>query len=98
MCTFYHICGSIQCLSFPARDEGHIYIFATSTGSRIRTCWDDDLSGITSDIVAMPGLGQVQISAFSHCGSLLAAGSSGGYTVTVTFYIVGAARASKPRL
>ena len=49
-------------------------LFATSTGSLIRTSWDD-LSGITNDIVNMPGLGRVLNSTFSHCGSLLAASS-----------------------
>jgi WD40 repeat protein len=80
--TFNHSCGSIRCLCFPAVEEGNKSISVTSNGSLIRTCWDD-LSCVTSDIVNMPGLGKVQASAFSHCGSLLAAASHNGHAVTL---------------
>ena len=80
--TFDHLNGSIQSLFFPAADEGYTCTFVTSRGTLIRTCWND-LSGITSDIVDMPGLGEVQRSAFSHCGSLLAASPHHGYTLTL---------------
>jgi WD40 repeat protein len=80
--TFNHSHGTIRSLCFPAVDEGNKCVSVTSTGSLIRTCWDD-LSGITSDIVSMPGLGKVQASTFSHCGSLLAAVSPGGHAVTL---------------
>jgi WD40 repeat protein len=85
VCTynFNHRCGHTRSLCFlPARENHHTCIFVTSTGSLIRTCWDN-LSGITSDIVDMPGLGKVQTSTFSHCGSLLAAASPSGRTITL---------------
>jgi WD40 repeat protein len=74
----------IESLSFPAHDEGQKCIFVTSTGLLIRTWWND-LSDIESDIVDMPGLDRDQPSAFSHCGSLLAAAAPGrdGYIVTL---------------
>jgi WD40 repeat protein len=88
--SFNHGCGAIRSLCFPALDEGNKCIFVSSTGSLIRTCWDD-LSGITSDIVDMPGLGEVQASAFSPCGSLFAAaspllGNAGPDSYTSTLY------------
>jgi WD40 repeat protein len=71
--SFNHRCECIRSLCFlPAREKRHTCTFVTSTGSLIRTSWDD-LSGITSDIVIMPGLGKVHTSTFSHCGSLFAA-------------------------
>jgi WD40 repeat protein len=73
----------IRSLCFPpGRENRHTCIFLRANGSLIRACWDD-LSGITSDIVVMPGLGRVSASAFSHCGSLLAAMSSEGEAVTL---------------
>ena len=80
--NFNHGFISIRSMFFPAADEGRKCIFITSAGSLIRTSWDD-LSGITSDIVDMPGLGLVHKSAFSHSGSLLAASSPGGCTLTL---------------
>jgi WD40 repeat protein len=60
----------------PAGEKDHKCIFVTSDGKLIRTCWDDYSGAIASDIVDMPGLGQVvHKSTFSHCGSLLAASS-----------------------
>ena len=82
-CNFDHACGRTWSLHFSALEEGCKRIFATSKRSLIRTC-SDDLSGITSDIVDTPGLVQVQRSAISCCGSLLAAsGSRGGHAVTL---------------
>jgi WD40 repeat protein len=81
--TFNHSYDAIRSLCFlPAREKRHTFSFVTSTGSLIRTCWDD-LSGITNDIVVMPGLGKVQTSTFSHCGSLLAAACRTGCTLTL---------------
>jgi WD40 repeat protein len=75
--SFNHRYDAIRSLCFlPTREERHTCTFVTSTGSLIRTYWED-LSGITNDIVDMPGLGEVRTSAFSHCGSLLAAASPG---------------------
>jgi WD40 repeat protein len=81
--SFDHSCGSIQSLYFPVQDEGHKCIFVTARGSLIRTWWNDPSGSIESDIVNMPGLGQVWTSAFFHCGSLLAAVSLDGSTVTL---------------
>jgi WD40 repeat protein len=78
--TFNHSCGSVRSLCFPAVDEGNKCIFVASNGSLIRTCWND-LSAITSDIVQMPGLGEVGASTFSHRGSLLAAVCPTGLTL-----------------
>jgi WD40 repeat protein len=81
--NFNHRCGCIRSLCFlPARAKRHTCVFATLTGPLIRICWDD-LSGITSHIVDMPGLGKVQTSTFSHCGSLLAAACPTGRTITL---------------
>ena len=80
--SFIHSCGRIRSMYFPALDEGHKCIFSTARGSLIRTCWND-LSVIASDIVDLLGLGQVQRSTFSHCGSLLAASSCNGHAVTI---------------
>jgi COMPASS component SWD3 len=77
---------AIRSLCFlPARENPHTCIFVTFTGSLIRICWDD-LSSVTNDTVAMPGLGEVHTSAFSHCGSLLAAASPDGEAVVVILY------------
>lgn len=84
--NFDHRRGYIRSLLFPAVDEGHIYIYVASSGSFICICWSD-LSGITSDIFDMPGLGQVEISAFSQCGSLIAAVSCDGRTLTLYNFI-----------
>jgi WD40 repeat protein len=67
---FDHSCGHIRSLCFPVQDKGKKCIFVTANGSLIRTWWND-LSDIESDIVDMPGLDRVQVSAFSPCGSLL---------------------------
>ena len=67
---------------FPAANEGNKCIFITSAGSLIQTSWDD-LSGFTSDIIALPWLGLVYNSAFSHCGSFLAAVSPVDCTLTL---------------
>jgi WD40 repeat protein len=80
--SFDNRCGYIQSLCFPVQDEGQKCIFVTEYGSLIRTWWND-FSDIESDIVGMPGLGGVGTSAFSHCGSLLAATSPDGFTVTI---------------
>ena len=81
--SFDHRSGLIGSMFFPAANEGNKCIFITSAGSLIQTSWDD-FSRITSDTVAMPELGAVQVSAFSQCGSLLAAGSPGdGHTLTL---------------
>jgi WD40 repeat protein len=81
--SFDHSCMNIPSLYFPVQDEGHTScIFVTLFGSLIRTCWNDP-SDIESDIVDMPGLDRVGASAFSHCGSLLAAASFGRRTVTL---------------
>jgi WD40 repeat protein len=73
----------VRSLYFPdVQNEGHKCIFVTSTGSLIRTWWND-LSDIESDIVDMPGLGQVWASAFSHCGSLIVAAPPYGPTVAL---------------
>jgi WD40 repeat protein len=84
MYSIDHSSGSISSLYFPAvHDEGQKCIFVSETGSLIRTWWNC-LSDIESYIVAMPGLGnRVQTSVFSFCGSLLAAGSPDGHTVTL---------------
>jgi WD40 repeat protein len=84
--SFDHGCGYIPSLYFPAaQDEDQQCIFVARAGSLIRTHWGADFSGsIESDIVDMPGLGDsVQTSAFSHCGSLLAATSYSNHTVTL---------------
>jgi hypothetical protein len=75
----------------PSGEKDHKCIFVTSDGSLIRTCWDDPSGAIASDNVDMPGMGQiVQTSAFSHCGSLLAALPYGGFmlggSVNVSLY------------
>ena len=76
--SHHHQSGFVRSMCFPVADKGRARIFATERGSLIRTCWDD-LSGVTSDIVDAPGLGQsVQMSAFSHCGSLFAEGAEIG--------------------
>jgi WD40 repeat protein len=80
--SFDHSCGYIPTLCFPVQEEGQKCIFLTQDGSLIRTWWNDP-SDTESDIVDMPGLGQVWTSAFSNCGSLLAAVSSDGDTVTL---------------
>jgi WD40 repeat protein len=81
--SFDHDCGYLQSLYFPVQDEGRKCSFVSATGSLIRTWWND-LSGFESDIIDMPGLGQVGTSVFSHCGSLLAAVSRGsGRMVTL---------------
>ena len=59
----------------PAKDKVHTCIFVISNGALIRTRWDPQSDGITSDIGSMSGLRQVETSVFSHCGSLLAASS-----------------------
>jgi WD40 repeat protein len=69
---FDHRWGYIRSLCFPVQDKGQKCIFVTAYGSLIRTWWGNDLSDIESDIVNMPELDRVQVSAFSHCGSLLA--------------------------
>jgi WD40 repeat protein len=70
---------SIQSMySPPGGDEVHKCIFVTSTGSLIRTSWNDrSAPSITSASFDMPGLFQLQNSTFSPCGSLLA-GVRGG--------------------
>jgi WD40 repeat protein len=82
--SFDHRCGCVMPLYFPAvQDDGNQCIFVGESGSLIRTRWNDP-SDIESDIVNMPGLGRlVWRSAFSNCGSLLAAASSDGRTVTL---------------
>jgi hypothetical protein len=70
-------------LSFPVEDEGHTCIFVTSTGSLIRTHWGNDLSDVESHIVDMSGLDGLKTSAFSHCGSLLAAAAPDDNIVTL---------------
>jgi WD40 repeat protein len=83
MHSFNHRYAAIRSLCFlPAREQRHTCIFVTSTGSLIRTCWDD-LSDVTNDIVDMPGLGEVETSTFSHCGSLHAAMSPEGQAITL---------------
>jgi WD40 repeat protein len=82
-CSFNHMNDAIRSLCFlPAREKRRTCIFVTSTESPIRACWDD-LSGVTSDVVDMPGLGKVQMSTFSHCGSLLAAACPNSRTITL---------------
>jgi WD40 repeat protein len=63
----------------PTGNKDHKCIFVTSAGTLIRTCWGDLSGNIMSDIVDLPGLGQVRKAAFSHCGSLLAAWSYEGF-------------------
>jgi WD40 repeat protein len=65
----------IRSMFFPAGDKDYKCIFVTSAGLLIRTCWDGLSDTIASDIVNMPGLDGVLNSAFSPCGSLLAASS-----------------------
>jgi WD40 repeat protein len=82
--SFNHTCGYIRSLYFTIQDEGHTCIFVAETGSLIRTHWGDDISSsIASGIVDMPGLGRVWTSAFSLCGSLLAAVSPVGNIATL---------------
>jgi WD40 repeat protein len=85
--SFDHNYGHIPTLCFPVQDEGKKCIFITGRGALIRTSWWNDLSDIESDIVVdIPRLGhEVWTSAFSNCGSLLAAVSPGSYD-TVTLY------------
>jgi WD40 repeat protein len=85
--SFAHGCGYIQAMCFPpGQDEGHKCISVASTGSLIRTWWND-LSDIESDIVDMPGLDRMGASAFSHCVSLLAVlHLDSGNIVTCTLY------------
>jgi WD40 repeat protein len=80
--SFDHRFGLSRSLYFPVQDQGPKCIVITETGSLIRTWWND-LSDIESHILDMPGLGEVWTSAFSHCGSLLAAVSPDGSPVSL---------------
>jgi WD40 repeat protein len=84
--SFDHTIGSSLSLYFPVQDEGQKCIFVTGSGALIRTSWQNNFSDIESAIVDIPGmegLGGMRTSAFSHCGSLLAAAHPGSCIFTL---------------